>query len=114
MDPFASLDCEPSKVFQRQTIALPTVVNVRYKPAKERQVPAFRTVQWAMFAVAMCHVYGRVFVKLGLADSAAERMPDAVASLVRKTIKYYRLATFTGYIATFIGFVLSLRPGLYR
>lgn len=90
------------------------LVNVRYKPAKERKVPAFRTVQWAMFAVAMCHVYGRVFVKLGLAHSAAERMPAIPASFLRKTIKYYRLITFSGYIATFIGFVLSLRPGLYK
>jgi len=89
-------------------------VNVRYKPAKEREVPLFRTVQWAMFAVAMSHVYGRVFVKLGLAHSAAERLPGFVGAAVLKTIKYYRLATFTGYVATFIGFVLSLRPGLYK
>eukprot|EP00405_Crypthecodinium_cohnii_P035565 CAMPEP_0206528516 /NCGR_PEP_ID=MMETSP0325_2-20121206/2023_1 /ASSEMBLY_ACC=CAM_ASM_000347 /TAXON_ID=2866 /ORGANISM="Crypthecodinium cohnii, Strain Seligo" /LENGTH=427 /DNA_ID=CAMNT_0054024197 /DNA_START=116 /DNA_END=1399 /DNA_ORIENTATION=- len=90
------------------------LVNVRYRPAKERHVPLFRTCQWAMFAVAMCHVYGRVFVNLGLAHSLAERVPAFAGAWVLKTIKYYRLMTFSGYVVTFCGLVLSLRPGLYK
>jgi len=97
-----------------QTGLFRELVNVRYKPAKERKVPMFRTCQWAMFAVAMVHVYGRVFVKLGLAHSVAHRAPPFMGSIVLKSIKYYRLVSFSAYVAVFIGFVLSLRPGLYK
>mmetsp|Transcript_29750 Transcript_29750/g.64369 ORF Transcript_29750/g.64369 Transcript_29750/m.64369 type:complete len:464 (+) Transcript_29750:58-1449(+) len=90
------------------------LVNVRYRPAKEKKVPLFRTCQWAMFGVAMFHTYGRVFIRLGLAHSMADRLPEVGANAVRASIKYYGFATFSAYVATFVGFILSLRPGLYK
>jgi len=36
---------------------------VRYIEAKERNIPAFRTIQWAWFTVAMLSVYGETLRK---------------------------------------------------
>lgn len=90
------------------------LVNVRYKPAKEKMVPLFRTCQWSMFWTSMSHVYGRVFIQLRLAHSAMEQLPPNLARMMEWSIHYYRMGSFTLYIATFCGLVLSLRPGLYK
>ena len=37
----------------RQTLVFRELVSVRYKEAKEKEIPWFRTLQWAWFCVAM-------------------------------------------------------------
>lgn len=37
------------------------LVNVRYVPAKEKQMPLFRTLQWSWFTVGMVYIYGDTF-----------------------------------------------------
>lgn len=89
------------------------LVNVRYEPAKEKEVPLFRTIQWSMFALAMWQTYTKVFVKLGLAHSLMRQMPF-LAKQIQDSIQYQSFFTFSAYVAMFMGFVLSLKKGLYQ
>lgn len=89
------------------------LVNVRYEPAKEKEVPLFRTFQWLMFALAMWHTYTNVFVKLGLVNSAIRQMP-VLAPYLRDTVHYKHFLTFSGYVSMFVGFILSLKKGMYQ
>eukprot|EP00928_Gymnodinium_smaydae_P013319 TRINITY_DN14869_c0_g3_i2.p1 TRINITY_DN14869_c0_g3~~TRINITY_DN14869_c0_g3_i2.p1 ORF type:complete len:439 (-),score=96.37 TRINITY_DN14869_c0_g3_i2:58-1374(-) len=90
------------------------LVNVRYQPAKEMHVPLFRTIQWSMFGVAMMFVYSRSFVKLGLAQSALRLLPAAWQGSAREALRLKSFVPFACYIAVFMGFVLSLKKGLYK
>jgi len=90
------------------------LVNVKYKPAKEKHVPLFRTIQWSMFWLAMAHVYGEVFLRLGLTQSVARYLPDQLQTLAQEFVKYQGLMVFTGYCMTFVLFVLTLKQGLYK
>merc|ERR1740121_2182574 len=62
----------------------------------------------------MSHVYGRVFIELRLAHSAMNQLHPTLSTWMETSLRYYRFTSFTFYIATFVGFVLSLRPGLYK
>mmetsp|Transcript_45324 Transcript_45324/g.129392 ORF Transcript_45324/g.129392 Transcript_45324/m.129392 type:complete len:413 (+) Transcript_45324:73-1311(+) len=97
-----------------QTGLFRELVNVKYQPAKEKQVPLFRTLQWSMFSVAMYFVYGKFFVASGLAHSTMRQLPLRLARVVQDSIHYHALITFSGYVAVFVTFVLSLKPGLYK
>mmetsp|Transcript_15616 Transcript_15616/g.36559 ORF Transcript_15616/g.36559 Transcript_15616/m.36559 type:complete len:438 (+) Transcript_15616:72-1385(+) len=90
------------------------LVNVKYKPAKEKHVPLFRTIQWSMFWLAMAHVYGEVFIRLGLTQSVARYLPAQLQTGAQEFIKYQGLMVFTGYCMTFVVFVLTLKQGLYK
>jgi hypothetical protein len=46
-----------------QTELYRELVNVRYVEAKERSMPAFRTLQWSWFFAAMLFVYGETLRK---------------------------------------------------
>jgi len=90
------------------------LVNVHYEPAKEKHVPLFRTIQWSMFMVAMQYMYGKVFVKLGLARSLMRQLPAWLAPYVNAAIRYRSIITFTAYVTVFVTFVLTLKKGLYQ
>mmetsp|Transcript_67498 Transcript_67498/g.187124 ORF Transcript_67498/g.187124 Transcript_67498/m.187124 type:complete len:415 (-) Transcript_67498:76-1320(-) len=90
------------------------LVNVKYQPAKEKQVPLFRTLQWSMFSLAMYFVYGKFFAASGLARSAARQLPKALAKVLQDSLRYHALLSFSGYVVVFVTFVLSLKQGLYK
>jgi len=89
------------------------LVNVRYEPAKEKEVPLFRTFQWMMFILAMWHTYTSVFVKLGLVNSFMRQIPS-FAPYIRDSLRYKNFATFSAYVVMFVTFILSLKKGLYQ
>ncbi len=80
------------------------LVNVRYIPAKEREMPLFRTLQWAWFTVAMGWVYGEslhtFFVQRGEAFSS---FTEHTATIV-----------FVCYCTLFVLSVLTLRLNMLK
>eukprot|EP00930_Biecheleria_cincta_P050671 TRINITY_DN35859_c0_g1_i1.p1 TRINITY_DN35859_c0_g1~~TRINITY_DN35859_c0_g1_i1.p1 ORF type:complete len:428 (-),score=60.99 TRINITY_DN35859_c0_g1_i1:45-1250(-) len=90
------------------------LVNVRYEPAREKQAPLFRTMQWAMFWVAMLHTYGRSFLSLGLVHSAISKLPERARGCILDFIQYRSFITLSGYVAIFVTFVCTLRRSIIR
>jgi phosphatidate cytidylyltransferase len=89
------------------------LVNVRYEPAKDKEVPFFRTLQWCMFFLAMWYTYTKTFVKLGLINSLMNQLP-VLKPILLDTLRYKNFLTFSAYVGMFVGFVLSLKKGMYQ
>lgn len=87
-------------VFIAQTLLFRELINVRFKSEKAREVPFFRTVQWAWFLVAIFYAYG----------SALAEYFAPLGALPR----YLGWASFTLYWLTFVVTVLSFKKGYYK
>ena len=98
-----------------QTVGFRELVNLRYKQAKERKMPLFRTLQWAWFVTAMLGSYGATWLRapMGTRQVVAwlsAELPDFVTD-VHFALDF---AVFALYSGVFMATVLTLRPGMYE
>jgi phosphatidate cytidylyltransferase len=89
-----------------QSLVFKEMVNVRYRAAKEKEIPLFRTLQWSWFAVAVFYTYG---------DFLHEFVLDHVELLWLAPItRWHAGVSFSMYCCIFVLSVLTLKKGLYR
>lgn len=89
-----------------QTQIFREIVNVRYVEAKEREMPAFRSLQWSWFIMAMTFVYGETLHKFCTEHRSLNHL-----LVVTQNLDYI---IYGMYWCTFIASVLTLKPGLIR
>lgn len=82
------------------------LVNVRYKKAKEKQVPLFRSLQWLWFGLAMMTTYGDWIRDLSVQDSDLK--------ILRPLLRYHDWISFSLYSLAFMLSVLSLTKGIIK
>jgi phosphatidate cytidylyltransferase len=83
-------------------------VNVRYNN-RERDIPWFRSLQWAWFCVAVVYLYG------DLAISLCMRGAPVIWGHDRSFYEHWhKKLTFLSYSTVFVITVLSMKKGFYR
>ena len=94
-----------------QCLLFNELVNVRYREKKAREVPLFRTLQWACFVISMVYTYGESLIRL-LGGFFANNFEKS--AFIRIFIRYHGAACFYAYSLLFVTLVLSLKKGYYR
>lgn len=95
-----------------QTQAFSELVNLRYKEAKERDMPWFRSLQWAWFTVAMLYAHGSSWLKAPMGFDKAV-FENVVGAEQGNHLVFFEFFSFGLFVAVFILSVLSLKQGLY-
>lgn len=98
----------------------------QYARRNNREIPLFRTMQWAWFLVALMFSYGLDIFKAPM-TTVDKLMPSSAFGLndgslikvyIRQCIgvlqKYYEINTFILYVVTFCATILLLRKDRYR
>jgi len=102
-----------------QVQAFNELVNLRYVEAKEKDMPLFRSLQWAWFAVAMFYAHGSSWLKapMGIDETVFQNYLKAYLPLyvfgTTNHMAFFELLSFGMFVSVFILSVLSLRQGLY-
>lgn len=93
------------------------LVSLRYKEAKERSMPLFRTLQWVWFTVCMFYLYGNAYIVAPM--FGFELLGGVRASLQKSTVfrddvlSIHNTVSFVFYNVVMMVSVLSFRPQLY-
>lgn len=92
------------------------LVKVRYNKYQidrtsllEKQVPLFRTLQWAWFIVALFYTHSTEVTKWCQESKGANHA--ALRWVAGSAIPFI---SFSSYVVAFVTSVLTLRPGLYK
>lgn len=91
-------------VIALQVLSFKEILGVRYKAAKEKQLPAFRTLNWAFLGITLFFVYGK---------PALLHLPFLQNFTVTVT-RYHMLISFVLYCIGFVTFILTLQKDLYK
>merc|ERR1719218_2872 len=102
-----------------QIQAFNELVNLRYVEAKEKDMPLFRSLQWAWFAVAMFYAHGSSWLKapMGFDETVFQNFLKvylpAFTFGTNDHMSFFEFLSFGLFVSVFILSVLSLRKGLY-
>merc|ERR1719498_1268287 len=102
-----------------QIQAFNELVNLRYVEAKEKDMPLFRSLQWAWFAVAMFYAHGSSWLKapMGFDETVFQNFLKvylpAFTFGTNDHMAFFEFLSFGLFVSVFILSVLSLRKGLY-
>lgn len=80
------------------------LTNVRYKEAKEKEIPHFRTVHWGIFINSVLYVYGEKIATIYLPKYPA----------LKYVVQYSGITYTSCYVLLFMIFVMSLKKGYYK
>lgn len=91
------------------------LVNLRFLEAKERDMPLFRSLQWAWFVVAMSYAYGSSWLKapMGFIDTL-NLINSSLPSFITDSYYLMNAVVFLMYSAVFVATVMTLKAGLYE
>jgi len=94
-------------VMVMQIIAFKEVVAIRYRDAKEKALPGFRSLNWYFFVVAVFFMYGNEFLA---------RLPPGspLAGVAAVVVPRHTFVCFVLYMIGFVAFVLFLKKPLYK
>lgn len=100
-----------------QALVFRELVNLRYIEAKEKEMPYFRSLQWAWYAVAAVYAHGSTWLKapMGVDTTVLLTMQQQVVDLgFTSSDSLFALFSFGLFSVVFMASVLSLREGLYE
>jgi len=87
-----------------QSLSYRELIGIRYRDAVAKEVPLYRTLQWAWFGVAMFYVYGEIisafFLRLGKLSASAWHIHTWISLFI--------------YILLFVLSTLSFKKDLYK
>ncbi|GAQ90521.1 phosphatidate cytidyltransferase [Klebsormidium nitens] len=78
---------------------------------REKNLPGFRLINWAIFLTGMLYVYGRFMNRQLTVTISSDRQ---LARIFIVFLRYHTLICYSLYIGSTITFILSLKKGLYQ
>ena len=92
-------------LFAAQVEIFRELMNVRYKEAREKEIPWFRTINWLIFSISVFYMHFKPI---------SNSFTDVLVPLSDSVIQYHAYLCLLLYAFTFIWFVLSLKQGLIK
>lgn len=96
-------------IFFFQFFAFREMVNLRYQAGMGKDVPLFRTIQYAWYTCAIYFTYAEAFESFVTSNATMQRYP-----FFKSLVTNHEYISFVLYVGLFVITTLSLKKGYYR